>query len=222
MRDRPPITVLIVDDQHIMRTALRVYVGTDPALRVVGEAGDGQAALRQARALRPDIVLMDLQMPVMDGIEATRALVQEFPATKVLAVTTYQSSDFVIPALRAGASGYLTKDAEPEVVTEAVRKVADGESVLSTDATRVLIDTVRAEEPAPAPAPGAATVFDRLSAREGEILELLCEGLSNKQIARRLFVAESTVKTHLSSIMDKCGFRDRLQVVIAAYRSGVA
>lgn len=217
----PSTTVLIVDDQKIMRTALRIYVNMDPGLRVVGDASDGASGLRQARALRPAVVLMDLQMPIMDGIEATRALVEELPETKVLAVTAFQTSEFVVPALRAGASGYLTKDAEPEVITEAIHKVIHGESVVSAEAARVLIDTVRAEEPASVPDSGAAAVFDRLSAREREVLDLLCEGLSNRQIAARIFLTETTVKTHLSNIMDKCGLRDRLQIVIAAYRGGI-
>ncbi|MCD1146349.1 response regulator transcription factor [Kocuria sp. LUK] len=220
-----PAKVLIVDDQRLMLGALRVFIDHEEDLVVVGEAQDGRTAVAQCRALRPDLVLMDLQMPVLDGVEATRAITDEFPATRVLAVTTFSSEDWVIPALRAGASGYVLKDSEPHEIVGAVRAVLAGESAVSRGVAATLIRSVVADPPAPRAradgSDGAAALRRALSERELTVLELLCEGLSNKEIAAQLYLSEPTVKSHLSHVLTKLGVRDRVQAVIAAYRTGL-
>lgn len=216
-----PVKVLIVDDQQLMLRALRVFIDAEEDLVVVGEARNGRAAVEQCRALRPDVVVMDLQMPVLDGIEATRAITHEHPEVKVLAVTTFHSEDWVIPALRAGASGYVVKDSEPHEIVGAVRSVLAGEAAISRRVAATLVRSVVAD-PAPAgPRPEDVAAVEGLSGREREVVALLCEGLSNREIAAALFVSEPTVKSHLSHILTKMEVRDRVQVVIKAYRTGL-
>jgi len=216
-----PAKVLIVDDQRLMLGALRVFIDTEEDLVVVGEAQDGKVAVAQVRALRPDVVVMDLQMPVLDGVQATRAITREFPATKVLAVTTFHSEDWVIPALKAGAGGYVVKDSEPHEIVGAIRAVLAGESALSRQVAATLIRSVAAEPHRPVPRPPDAELAEVLSQRERTVVELLCEGHSNREIAARLHLSEPTVKSHLRNILMKREVRDRVQVVIKAYRTGL-
>ncbi|MCC5784168.1 MULTISPECIES: response regulator [Kocuria] len=216
-----PVKVLIVDDQQLMLRALRVFIDAEEDLVVVGEARNGRAAVEQCRALRPDVVVMDLQMPVLDGIEATRAITHEHPEVKVLAVTTFHSEDWVIPALRAGASGYVVKDSEPHEIVGAVRSVLAGEAAISRRVAATLVRSVVADPEPAAPRPEDVAAVEGLSAREREVVALLCEGLSNREIAAALFVSEPTVKSHLSHILTKMEVRDRVQVVIKAYRTGL-
>lgn len=216
-----PAKVLIVDDQQLMLRALRVFIDAEADLVVVGEARNGRAAVEQCRALRPDVVVIDLQMPVLDGIEATRAITHEHPEMKVLAVTTFHSEDWVIPALRAGASGYVVKDSEPHEIVGAVRSVLAGEAAISRRVAATLVRSVVADPEPAGPRPEDVAAVEGLSAREREVVALLCEGLSNREIAAALFVSEPTVKSHLSHILTKMEVRDRVQVVIKAYRTGL-
>lgn len=213
--------VLIVDDQQLMLRALRVFIDAEDDLVVVGEARNGRAAIEQCRALRPDLVVMDLQMPVLDGIEATRSITREHPEVKVLAVTTFHSEDWVIPALRAGAGGYVVKDSEPHEIVGAVRSVLAGEAAISRRVAATLVRSVVSEPEPAGPRPEEVAALEGLSEREREVVALLCEGRSNREIAAALFVSEPTVKSHLSHILAKMGVRDRVQVVIKAYRTGL-
>ncbi|GAA1765763.1 response regulator transcription factor [Kocuria aegyptia] len=223
MNERKPMSspakVLVVDDQQLMLRALRVFIDAEEDLAVVGEAQNGRAAIEQCLALRPDVVVMDLQMPVLDGVEATRAITHAHPDVKVLAVTTFHSEEWVIPALKAGASGYVVKDSEPHEIVGAVRSVLAGEAAISRRVAATLIRSVVAE---PArPRPEEVTAEGGLTEREREVVTLLCEGLSNREIAAALFLSEPTVKSHLSHILSKMGVRDRVQAVIKAYRTGL-
>lgn len=213
--------VLIVDDQQLMLRALRVFIDAEDDLVVVGEARNGRAAIEQCRALRPDLVVMDLQMPVLDGIEATRSITREHPEVKVLAVTTFHSEDWVIPALRAGAGGYVVKDSEPHEIVGAVRSVLAGEAAISRRVAATLVRSVVSDAEPAGPRPEEVAALEGLSEREREVVALLCEGRSNREIAAALFVSEPTVKSHLSHILAKMGVRDRVQVVIKAYRTGL-
>lgn len=215
-----PLRVLLVDDQKIMLTALKTYLGDAEDLQVVGEATDGRAAIVQARGLRPDVVLMDLQMPGMDGVEATAQIVRDNSAVAVVAVTTFQTEEYVIPALRAGASGYLLKSEEPEVIIEAVRAAARGESVVSREITRLLIRSVE-RTPEKVADDDVLARAATLSARERDVLAALCQGRSNREIGRVLDLSETTVKTHISSIMLKLDVRDRVQIVVTALTNGL-
>ncbi|GAA1140399.1 response regulator [Ornithinicoccus hortensis] len=216
-----PLRVLLVDDQKLMLEAMRVFIDNVEDFTVVGEAADGVVAVQQARALRPDIVLMDLQMPRMDGVEATRAILEENPDLLVVAVTTFHSQEYVIPALKAGASGYLLKDSTPADIVAGVRAVVAGEFVISSQVTDVLVRSVR-EDQSPAPAQRSTPEELGLSDREMEVIELLCQGSSNREIAQQMHLAEPTVKSHIGRIMQKLDVRDRVQIVITAYRSGLA
>lgn len=215
-----PIRVLLVDDQQLMLQALRVFLENAEGFEVVGEAGDGVIAVQQARALQPDAVVMDLQMPRMDGIEACRQILADQPAIKVVAVTTFHSEEFVIPALKAGASGYLLKDSAPADIIAGIRAAMAGEFSASTRVTEVLVRSV-VEDPHAGVEPAEAATPESLglSEREMDVVQLLCQGRSNREIAQELFLAEPTVKSHIGRIMTKMGVRDRVQVVIAAYRS---
>ena len=213
--------VLIVDDQQLMLRALRVFIDAEDDLVVVGEARNGRAAIEQCRALRPDLVVMDLQMPVLDGIEATRSITREHPEVKVLAVTTFHSEDWVIPALRAGAGGYVVKDSEPHEIVGAVRSVLAGEAAISRRVAATLVRSVVSDAEPAGPRPEEVAALEGLSEREREVVALLCEGRSNREIAAALFVSEPTVKSHLSHILTKMEVRDRVQVVIKAYRTGL-
>jgi DNA-binding NarL/FixJ family response regulator len=215
------INVLIADDQAVVRSGFRVLLGAEADVRVVGEAADGVQAVALARARGADVVLMDVRMPLLDGIEATRKLAgPEVPVgerVEVIAVTTFDLDDYVFGALRAGAAGFLLKDAAPEALLEAIRVVAAGRGMIDPEVTRRLI--ARFAELAPNPA--SAEPLTELSQREHEILLHLAHGLSNADIARVLRVQESTVKTHVSSLLSKLGLRSRVQAVVLAYEAGV-
>jgi NarL family two-component system response regulator LiaR len=204
------VTILVVDDHPVVRQGLRTFLGSRPGLEVVGEAGDGDEAVRKARHLQPDVVVMDLVMPTVDGIEATRRILAERPGTRVVVLTSFTDSDRVVPALRAGAAGYLHKDAEPRELEEAVRAAARGESTLSVRAASTVVREVsdRVELPP-------------LTPREREVLGLLGRGLTNRLIARNLGVSEKTVKTHVGNVLAKLGVADRTQAALYAVRHGL-
>ncbi len=214
-----PIRVLIADDEALMRNALKFFVSSAPDMEVVGEAADGLAAVHLASELQPDAVLMDMQMPRMDGVEATRAVLEASPRTRVIAVTTFSSKRYVIPALRAGASAYLVKDTEPAELVASIREAIDGTCVLSPAVTGALVSAVR-ESPEPAKTVSLSP-FEALSERELDVVRLLGGGLSNSEIAGELHLSEATVKTHLGNVMAKWGVRDRVQTLIHAARAGV-
>ncbi len=212
------ITVLLVDDQVMVRAGFRLILESDADLRVLGEAADGAAALDAVTALRPDVVLMDVQMPGMDGLEATRrigALPGQPPS--VLVLTTFERDDYIFAALRAGASGFLLKNAPPEDLIAAIKVVAGGDALLAPSVTRRVLETFIGQ----GPIPERPAVLDRLTEREREVLSLVARGLTNAEIADRLFVGEATVKTHVSNLLAKLGLRDRIQAVVFAYESGV-
>jgi DNA-binding NarL/FixJ family response regulator len=211
--------VLVVDDQALVRVGLCKILETEPGVTVVGEAIDGQDAVRQARAVRPDVVLMDIRMPVLDGIEATRRIIDERSATRVLILTTFGLDEYVFEALRAGASGFILKDAPPEEIVAAVRIVGSGEALLAPAVTRALIDEFARQPPARVPV--LPPELDDLTQREREVLELLARGLSNAEVCARLVVSEATTKTHVARILAKLGLRDRVQAVIYAYEVGI-
>jgi len=210
------IRVLIVDDQVLVRTGFRLILSAEADIEVVGEAGDGGEAITLARALAPDVVLMDVRMPDVDGIEATAAIVQEPTSPRVLVLTTFDLDDVVYDALRAGASGFLLKDAPEERLLTAIRVVADGGSLFAPSVTRRLI-----EEFSRRAAPAAPPTLEELTPRELEVLRLVAGGLSNGEIAARLVVSEHTVKTHVAHILQKLDLRDRTQAVVLAYESGL-
>jgi DNA-binding NarL/FixJ family response regulator len=210
--------VLIADDDHLMRAGLVELLSGDPSIEIVGEASTGREAVERTRRRAPDVVLMDVRMPDLDGIEATRELAGAAPGTKVLILTTFEQDDYVFGALRAGASGFLLKRTRPEELIAAVHTVAAGDSLLSPSVTRRVIDRM-AQQPMPRLADQAK--LDELTRREREVLDLIARGLSNREIARELVVEESTIRTHLKRILMKLGLRDRIQVVIFAYETGV-
>jgi DNA-binding NarL/FixJ family response regulator len=212
-------TVLIVDDQALIRVGLRKVLDAEPDMTVAGEAGDGEDAVAEARRLRPDIVLMDIRMPVLDGIEATRRIVGAQPGTRVLILTTFGLDTYVYDALRAGASGFMLKDAPPEEIAAAVRIVASGEALLAPAITRAVIEEFARQSPAPA-SPQPITV-EELTPREREVLDLLARGLSNPEICETLVISEATAKTHVARILQKLDLRDRVQAVIYAYETGL-
>jgi DNA-binding NarL/FixJ family response regulator len=211
------IRVLIADDQALMRGGFRMILDAEDDVEVVGEAIDGEDALRRYEALRPDVVVMDVRMPTMDGIEATRRLTASDPPARVLILTTFDLDEYVYRALRAGASGFLLKDRPPEELVAAVRVVAAGDALLAPSVTRRLIAEF-AQRPDPPPPPAALA---ELTDREREVLVCMGRGLSNRAIARELFVAETTVKTHVGRVLQKLGLRDRAQAVVVAYESGL-
>ena len=211
--------VLIADDQALVRVGLRKILEAEPETTVVGEAADGEDAVAAVLRLRPDVVLMDIRMPVLDGIEATRRITASQPATHVLILTTFGLDGYVYDALRAGASGFMLKDAPPEEIAAAVRIVAGGEALLAPAVTRTVIEEFARREPARASSP--PTALSELTSREREVLDLLARGLSNPEICRRLVISEATAKTHVARIFQKLGLRDRVQVVIYAYENGL-
>jgi DNA-binding NarL/FixJ family response regulator len=210
------ISVLIVDDQDLVREGLRMLLEAEPDMSVAGEAGDGNQALAQARRLDPDVILMDVRMPEMNGIEATTRLVQGGSRARILMLTTFNLDEYVYHALKAGASGFLLKDATREQLTGAVRAAAAGETLLAPAITRRLI-----EDFCHGPAPGAAVIAGRLSERELGVVRLVAQGLSNIEIAGKLYLSEATVKSHIARILAKLGLRDRVQVAVFAYENGI-
>ncbi|WP_416875634.1 response regulator [Kitasatospora sp. SC0581] len=214
------VRVLIADDQALLRGSFRVLVDSTPGMETVGEAGDGARAVELARELRPDVVLMDLRMPVMDGIAATREICSDetMAGVRVLALTMFDMDEYVYPALQAGASGFMLKDASPSDLVAGIRVIATGEAVLAPTVTRRMIETVSRTRPTARPAPRLVG----LTRREQEVLVLIANGLSNAEIAQRLVISLPTVKTHVSSLLAKLNVRDRAQLVIIAYESGLA
>ena len=214
----PPIRVLLVDDDALMRAGLASILSSDDAVEVVGEAPDGRVAVERVTVLRPDVVLMDVRMPEVDGISATREVVAVAPDTRVVILTTFEDDEYIFGALIAGASGFLLKRTTPESLIEAIKAVAAGDSLLSPSVTRRVIDRMAA-------LPSGEALLDRrldeLTARERDVLEQIARGLSNAEIAHVLVIEESTVKTHVKRILMKLGLRDRVQAVIFAYESGV-
>jgi DNA-binding NarL/FixJ family response regulator len=210
--------VVVADDQVLVRGGFRMILDARDDIEVVGEAGDGEEAVRVVRRLEPDVVLMDVRMPGVDGLEATRRLVDGGSGARVVILTTFDVDEYVLAALRAGASGFMLKDVRPEQLVEGVRVVARGDALLAPSVTRRLLDRFVATLPDPVgPGPGAGV----LTAREVEVLALVAGALSNVEIAERLHVSEPTVKTHVSSLLRKLGLRDRVQAVVYAYDTGL-
>jgi len=215
------IRILLVDDQALVRAGFRMILDAEPDIDVVGEASDGREAVDQVRSLRPDVVLMDIRMPELDGLEATRRIMSApgDDTPKVLMLTTFDLDEYVYEALRAGASGFLLKDTPPEQLVNAIEVVARGEALLSPSITRrVISEFVKGTGPKPQ---AQFPRLEDLTARELEVLQAIARGLSNAEIARELFVSETTVKTHVARILMKLGLRDRVQAVVLAYEAGV-
>jgi DNA-binding NarL/FixJ family response regulator len=227
MTSPAPVRVLIADDQRVVRDGLVLLMGLLPQVEVTGTAADGEEAVERAAALRPDVVLMDLRMPRCDGVEATRRITERDPEIKVIVLTTYADDRSVIEALRAGARGYLTKDAGAEEIRQALAQVVSGQAVIDPAVQRHLVDAIAAPDSAAASPPGGAgrgqerQLPDGLTQREAEVLELIAEGLSNAEIASLLVVSEATVKSHVNHLLAKIGARDRAQAVGYAFRNGV-
>jgi DNA-binding NarL/FixJ family response regulator len=213
------IRVLVCDDQAVVRGGLRMILEAQPDIEVAGEAGDGREAVALSRELAPDVVLMDIRMPALDGIEATRQITARGDRSpRVLVLTTYGLDEYVYEALKAGAGGFFVKTDSPERLVEGVRAVASGEALLGPETTRLLVDRFLSGPPPNAPAPPELA---ELTPREREVLELLARGLSNSEMAQQLFVGEGTVKTHVARLLSKLGLRDRVQAVVFAYESGL-
>jgi DNA-binding NarL/FixJ family response regulator len=215
----PPVRVLLVDDDDLMRAGLRAVLASDATIEVVGEVGDGRGAAGRARALRPDVVLMDVRMPDLDGISATREVLAASPEAKVIILTTFEQDDYVFDALAAGASGFLLKRTRPEELIAAIHTIAAGDALLSPSVTRTVVDRMARQHPSAAGANDHR--LEELTPREREVLELLARGLSNAEIARALVIEDSTVKTHVKRILMKLRLRDRVHAVIFAYESGL-
>ncbi|MFH0173945.1 response regulator [Streptomyces cacaoi] len=215
---RKPARVVVADDQTVVREGIVMLLGLLPGVEVVGAAGDGEEAVRLVAELAPDVVLMDLRMPRCDGVEATRRIRSEHPGTQVVVLTTYADDESLFPALKAGARGYLTKDAGGDEIVRAVHSVLSGDAGLSPSVQRRLLERLSAPEPEPA---APAVVPDGLTTREAEVLVLIAEGLSNQEIARRLSVSTATVKTHINNMFSKTGLKDRAQAVRYAYGKGL-
>lgn len=217
------IRVLLVDDQRLMRDGMRTLLGMEPDLSVVGEAANGEEAIALAGTLRPDVVLMDIRMPVVNGVDATREIRRMTPAVKVLVLTTFDDDDLVMDALLEGAAGYLTKDLPAEEIAEAIRKVQTGGVVMPPPiAAKVVAELSRRSAPAAPPAPQVdQRALQELTEREREVLRLLGQGFSNKEIGEALFITEGTAKNHVSNVIEKLGLRDRTQAALWAVRHGL-
>jgi DNA-binding NarL/FixJ family response regulator len=213
-----PVRVLLVDDDDLMRAGLKAVLSSDARVEVVGEAGSGRAAVERVRMLHPDLVLMDVRMPDLDGIAATREVIAASPEVKVVILTTFEQDDYIFGALNAGASGFLLKRSGPEELLAAIQTVAAGDSLLSPSVTRTVIDRMARQ---PTPEIGPSRLLDALTPREREVLVLLSRGLSNSEVAAELVIEESTVKTHVKRILMKLRLRDRIQAVVFAYESGL-
>lgn len=214
-----PVRILLADDQPLLRTGFRMVLGAEGDLDVVAEAGDGVEAVELSRRLLPDVVLMDVRMPRMDGVAATRAIVGARLPVRVLVLTTFDLDEYVVGALRAGASGFLAKDVPPEDLIAAIRTVAAGDAVVTPRILRRLLDRFAERLPDPAATPSAA--LDALTDREREVLVQVARGLSNAEIATALSVSETTIKTHVGHVLTKLRLRDRVQAVVLAYESGL-
>ncbi len=215
-RENARIRLVLADDQRLVRAGLRRLLESEPDLDVVAEAVDGHEAVEAAIRHRPDVLLMDIRMPRLDGIAATKQVLDQHPAGRVLILTTYDQDEYVYDALRAGASGFLLKDAQPEQLVDAVRVVADGAALLAPTVTKRLIAEFTTR-----PSPRCEPRLDALTPREREVFVLLAHGLSNREIAANLFLGEATIKTHVTAILAKTGCRDRVQAVVLAYQSGL-
>ena len=212
------IRVLLADDQALVRGGFQMILASQPDIEVVGEAEDGRQAIDLTNRLLPDVILMDVRMPVLDGLEATRRLVDLGTSARILILTTFDLDEYVYAAIRSGASGFLLKDVRPSQLVDAIRVVAEGEALLAPPVTKRLLERFAATLPTPEErAPALAT----LTERERDVLELVAIGLSNAEIAARLFLGETTVKTHVSSLLRKLGLRDRVQAVVLAYEAGL-
>ncbi|GAA1173176.1 response regulator transcription factor [Ornithinimicrobium humiphilum] len=218
------VRVLLVDDQPLLLQGFAMILSVEDDLEVVGQVTDGEKAAAAVARLQPDVVLMDVQMPVLDGIEATRRIVAGHPDVRVLILTTFDRDDYLFAALEAGASGFLLKNSDPDDLVDAVRAVAEGHALLAPEVTRRVIARMTRAGEAPAehgPSPTDTVPLPDLTQREREMLELVARGLSNGEIAAQAYVTEATVKTHISNILAKLGVRDRVQAVIAAYEAGL-
>jgi len=211
------IGVLLADDQALVREGFRLIIEVEPDIEVVGEAGDGVETVEQAKRLRPDVILMDIRMPGLDGIASTRRLAQAGVAARVLMLTTFDRDDYLYDAMKAGASGFLLKDARRDQLVHAIRTVATGDALLAPALVRRLVEDFCRRPPPGGPPPAVA----ELTQRELEVLRLVARGLSNREIAKELFLSEATVKTHLAHVMQKLDLRDRVQAVVLAYESGL-
>ncbi|GGV15618.1 DNA-binding response regulator [Streptomyces filipinensis] len=217
--EKQPARVVVADDQTVVREGIVMLLGLLPGVQVVGAAGDGEEAVRLVAELAPDVVLMDLRMPRCDGVEATRRIRAQYPGTQVVVLTTYADDESLFPALRAGARGYLTKDAGGDEIVRAVESVLSGDAGLSPSVQRRLLE--RLSQPEAGPSVTADAPPDGLTARETEVLVLIAEGFSNQEIARKLHVSTATVKTHINNLFSKTGLKDRAQAVRYAYGKGL-
>lgn len=215
------ITVLIVDDQPLMLHALKTFIENEDGVSVAGTAEDGEAAVEAAKSLQPDLVLMDIKMPRLNGIEATRKIVSEIPGTRVLALTTFSTLDYVVPALRAGAAGYLVKDARPDEILAAIRNAMDDSLPLSPSVVRLMARQVIGGALDTQAVAGASATEVGLAPREISVLQLLGNGLSNREIAKKMYISEGSVKAYLANACTKLGVRDRLQAVIRGFELGI-
>ena len=222
METKHEISVAIVDDQALIRSGLSMLINSQPDLHVTGQAANGQEALNSAHVLAADVVLMDVRMPVMDGIAATRALLERNDALKIIVLTTFDLDEYALDAIDAGASGFLLKDAPPEQLLAAITSVYHGDAVIAPSTTKRLLEHLVTPKSAPSTNHSAEqAALESLTAREREVLEAMADGLSNAEIADKLFVSATTVKTHVGRVLTKLGARDRVQAVVFAYRTGI-
>lgn len=213
------ITVLIADDESLIRDILKDYLSSDETLNVIGEASTGKVAVSQAKALQPDVILMDMQMPLMNGVEATKLIHEQFPDIRILGLSTFATDRYVVDLLRAGASGYLVKDSRPEVITQAIHTVHQGGSALSPEITRYVVRGL--EESVPAETMPDQQLLNSLTPKELEVIQLLAQGVNNKEMASALFITESTVKARFVKIMEKMQVRDRVQILVKSIEHGI-